>query len=118
VRANEPVIWDGEYINTDPAVIKSGLGKVDYQQKKLLIRQTGDRIVSAVDRNGLLVLNNIHVGIAKHNNVNLESLSEYLNSNEMCLYYQAVTLEANRPMAQTDLETLRELPLNSMFQRK
>ena len=117
VRANEPVIWDGEYINTDPAVIKSGLGKVDYQQKKVLIRQTGDRITAAVDTQGLAVLNNLHVGAARDKNLDLEKLSAYLNSEEMLFYYQAITMESGRAMAQTDLETLRELPMPEHFKK-
>lgn len=115
VRANEPVLWNGEYINTDPAMIKSGLGKVDYQQKKLLIRQTGDRITAAVDTRGLAVLNNLHIGAAKNNDLDLERLAAYLNSEEMLFYYQAITMESGRAMAQTDLETLRELPMPELF---
>lgn len=118
VRANEPVVWTGEYINTDPTVIKSGLGKVDYQQKKLLIRQTGDRITAAVDTQGLAVLNNLHVGAARDKNLDLEKLSAYLNSEEMLFYYQAITMESGRAMAQTDLETLRELPMPEFFRIK
>ena len=107
--------YQGKFINSDPAKIKSGLKKIDYSQPKILIRQTGDRIVSAVDRNGFLVLNNIHVGTAKRSDIDLERLSEYLNSSEMCFYYRAITLEEDRPMAQIDLETLRELPMKEFF---
>lgn len=117
VRANEPVIWQNEYINSDPSVIKSGLKKSIYNTGKILIRQTGDRIIAAVDRSGLLVLNNLHVAVAKTENLDLERLTEYLNSDEMLLYYQAVTMESNRPMAQIDLETLRELPLPEKFEK-
>ena len=44
---------------------------------------------------------------------NKETMSE-----EMRIYYQSVTLEANRPMDQLDLETLRELPLKDKFFRQ
>ena len=107
--------YQGKFINADPAKIKSGLKNIDYSKDKILIRQTGDRIVCAVDRRGLLVLNNIHVGIARNPAIDLERLSKYLNSSEMLEYYQAVTLEANRPMAQIDLETLKELPMKELF---
>ena len=115
ISVDGTVIYHGKFINCDPSMIKSGLKNIDYSKPKILIRQTGDRVISAVDRNGLVVLNNIHVGIAKQPGIDLERLSEYLNSNEMLTYYQAVTLEANRPMAQTDLETLRELPIKEYF---
>ena len=118
VRANEPVVWENEYINTDPAVIKSGLGKIDYRKQKLLIRQTGDRITAAVDTQGLAVLNNLHAGAAKDDKLDLERLASYLNSEEMLFYYQAITMECGRAMAQTDLETLRELPMPEYFKKK
>lgn len=118
VLPGKAVVWQGEYIDLDPEKIKSGLGKVDHREKKLLIRQTGDRIISGVDENGLWVFNNLHVGVSKSYPVDLEALSDYLNSEAMLLYYQAVTLESGRAMAQLDLEILRELPLKSDFRQK
>ena len=115
VVAGKILYGDCKYINCDPSAIKSGLGKVDYSQKKLLIRQTGDRIISAVDDRGLLVLNNLHIATAKNPSLDLERLSAYLNSSTMLKYYQSVTLEAHRAMAQIDLETLRELPMPEDF---
>ena len=117
IRTNEKIIWQHEYINCDPDLIKSGLGKIDYQQPKILIRQTGDRIIAAVDRDKLIVLNNVHAAVSKTDSLDLERLTAYLNSREMLLYYQAVTLENNRPMAQIDLETLRELPMKDFFRK-
>jgi len=117
VKANMPVIWQGKYINCHPNAVKSGLGKIDYSLNKILIRQTGDRIIAAVDYNKLLVMNNLHVGISKVENLDLERLTEYLNSSEMLFYYQAITLEKDRPLAQTDLETLRELPMKEFFRK-
>ena len=115
VKSNQPVVWQNEYINLDPQLIKSGLGKVDYDSEKILIRQTGDRIIAAVDRQKLAVLNNLHVGISKKPQLDLDKLVQYLNSDELNFYYQAVTMEFARPMAQVDLETLRELPLAEDF---
>ncbi|MBE6366936.1 MAG: hypothetical protein E7052_03380 [Lentisphaerae bacterium] len=115
IKSHGRVVWQGEYINCDPSAIKSGLGKIDYARKKLFIRQTGDRIISAVDNDGLLALNNVHVAVPENPNLDLERLCSYLNSPIMLKYYQAITLEANRAMAQIDLETLRELPLTENF---
>jgi hypothetical protein len=115
VKSNQPVIWQGEYINLDPELIKSGLKNIDYDSDKILIRQTGDRVIAAVDRNKLAVLNNLHVGISKKHNLDLDRLTAYLNSDELNFYYQAVTMESDRPLAQTDLETLRELPMPEDF---
>ncbi len=110
-----PVDWSSWYIHADPAVIKSGLGKIDYAREKIFFRQTGDRIVAAVDREGLLGLNNLHVGVPRCPGLDLDRLATYLNSDEMLFYYRAITLEEGRPLAQIDLETLRELPLPERF---
>ena len=91
--------------------VKSGIGKIDYDSDKILIRQTGDKIIAAVDYNKLVVLNNIHIAVSKVSSLDLECMSEYLNSDFLRRYYQAVTLESGRAMAQVDLETLRELPV-------
>ena len=110
------VKWQGKYIDLDPDKIKSGLSKVDYSAGKIFIRQTGDRIIAGIDRSGLAALNNLHIGTAKNAGLDLEKLVKYLNSNEVLRYYQSITLEKDRPMAQVDLETLRMLPVqNDLF---
>jgi tRNA1(Val) A37 N6-methylase TrmN6 len=111
LHSGEPVKWQGEYINVDPKAVKSGIGKIDYDSDKILIRQTGDKIIAAIDYNKLVVLNNIHIAVSKDPSLDLECMSEYLNSDPLRRYYQAVTLESGRAMAQLDLETLRELPV-------
>ena len=60
-------------------------------------------------------MNNLHVGISKKPQLDLDKLVQYLNSDELNFYYQTVTMEFARPMAQVDLETLRELPLAEDF---
>ena len=115
ITKNSHIVWRGKYINCAKEAIKSGLGKIDYALPKILIRQTGDRIIAAVDRNKFLVLNNLHVAVSKVPDLDLDRLTAYLNSEEMLFYYQAITLEKNRPLAQIDLETLRELPMKEFF---
>ncbi len=115
IPGNGKVIWDGNYICIDKNLIKSGLKKIDYDAEKIMIRQTGDRIIAGVDKDKLLALNNIHIGNKKLPNLDLERLANYLNSPEMVEYYQAITLESGRAMAQIDLETLRELPMKEFF---
>ena len=111
IPGNGKVLWDGMYINSDKDAIKSGISNVDYNSAKIMIRQTGDRIIAGVDYNNLLALNNIHIGNSQVPDLDLEELCSYLNSPEMVRYYQAITLESGRAMAQIDLETLRELPV-------
>ena len=102
---------DGYYILYDKNHIKSGYDCVDYFSEKLLMRQTGDCLICAIDRSGLLALNNVHVGNlldARHSLLYIEAL---MNSSLLNFYYRAISLETGRAMAQTDIETLETLPI-------
>ena len=92
-------------------VYKSGFDLQRYERPKLFLRQTGDQLVSARDRHGLLCLNNVHILASKTGPpIDLRFLCGLLLSETMQRYYQAIALEAGRPLAQVDLATVRTLP--------
>jgi len=105
------VIPDDYYILYDKKRIKSGYGNVDYFSNKILMRQTGDRLVCAFDSRGLLALNNVHVGNKIANKVDLRFVTALLNSQVLNVYYRTISLETGRVMAQTDIETVETLPI-------
>lgn len=78
---------------------------------KIFLRQTGDRLIAAIDRSGLYHLNNIHSLTSLQAGLSLEYLACVLNSRLMNYYYHTVTLEKGRSMAQVDIETVEKLPL-------
>ena len=104
---------DGEsfgWILVDPALIKSGLGRIDYQKPKLLLRQTGDELIAAADREGLFCFNNLHVGIPAPG-VPLEFLEGVLNSRLLTRLYRILAGEWKRTLPQVDIDLLRTLPV-------
>jgi len=105
------------YVHADPAVrrryIKSGHDLARYTPPKLLMRQTGDAPVVAWEDEGAFCLNNLHVvdpreGVGP---AQLRALLGLLNSTPMRVFYQAVTMERGRALAQTDIETIERLPV-------
>jgi len=92
-------------------IYKSGFDLDRYRGEKVLLRQTGDRLVAARDRSGLFCLNNVHIltaGVSPR--VDLRFLCGLLMSESVQRYYQIVALETGRPLAQVDLVTLQTLP--------
>jgi hypothetical protein len=103
--------WQGNFLLYDKDRIHSGYKCVDYFSKKIFLRQTGDKLICAIDNNGFLCLNNLHVGNLKDKKFKLEYLVILLNSQLLNFYYQSISLETGRTMAQTDIETIEQLPI-------
>ena len=78
---------------------------------KLLVRQTGDRIIATIDYKNYYHLNNLHSFNKTNSKLELEYLLAIINSKLMSGYYLLTTLEKGRTMAQTDIETLEKLPI-------
>ncbi|MCX7043957.1 MAG: Eco57I restriction-modification methylase domain-containing protein [Candidatus Sumerlaeota bacterium] len=109
--------WRGLYLNFDCAALKSGFKDARYDAPKLLLRQTGDRLIAAYDPDGLLCLNNVHVGMAREGAsvragdvCDPRLIAANLNSDLMHRYYQLISLEQSRAMAQTDIDVIESLP--------
>ena len=83
------------------------------ENPKILIRQTGDRIIATIDFQKLYHLNNLHSS-SPNNPKNIEFLKTLLtiiNSSILTWYYRKISLEEGRAMAQTDIETIEKLPI-------
>lgn len=106
------LVYQGDWLDVNPAKLnKGGWDAAVMAAPKIFLRQTGDRLVAAIDRSGLYHLNNIHSIATEKKHVSLEYLVCILNSRLMNFYYQTVTLEKGRSMAQVDIETVEKLPL-------
>jgi len=75
------------------------------------MRQTGDSLICAYDNNKLLALNNVHVGNLINSAFSLKFITALINSNLLNFYYKSLSLETGRAMAQTDIETIEDLPI-------
>lgn len=97
-----------------PVVYKSGFDLARYEGTKIFLRQTGDRLVAAVDRDGMLCLNNLHlVGSHAKPAIQPAVLAAMLLSGPVQRAYRISSLEASRPLAQVDLKIVGELPYPS-----
>jgi hypothetical protein len=106
------LVYQGDWLDVNPAKLnKGGWEAAIMTGPKILMRQTGDSLIAAIDRSGLYHLNNIHSMTVLQDGVSLEYLECILNSKLLNYYYHTVTLEKGRAMAQVDIETVEKLPL-------
>ena len=106
------VEWNGHYLHIAPECLYAGGWDPDVvEHPKILIRQTGCDLITAVDNDGLYHLNNLHSVSPLAAEPSLSYLCAALNSGLLNRYYHLISLERGRPMAQTDIETLELLPI-------
>lgn len=107
------VDYKGEYLCCEPKQIKSGgIDTVNYFSPKLFVRQTGDSIICAYDSNGLLALNNVHIGeMVPSTSLNIKVVCAILNSSAVDYFYTVTSLEKGRAMAQVDIDMLDVIPI-------
>jgi adenine-specific DNA-methyltransferase len=108
--------YAGNFINVDPVLLwGGGFDAGNIGRPKLLLRQTGDSLIAALDQDGYYHLNNIHSLSPRDRSPDtLKYLLALLNSELLNRYYHIVSLELGRAMAQTDIETLELLPVKQM----
>jgi hypothetical protein len=111
--------WQGHYLNTDrDNLFAGGHDASIIKSAKILVRQTGDRPIAALDRRGFYHLNNIH-SFAPAKNVagaDLSFLAGLINSSFWLYLYQLKSREAGRVLAQIDIEMLESMPLPASMQ--
>jgi type I restriction-modification system DNA methylase subunit len=85
---------------------------LNFFQQKIIVRQTSDIIISAVDYEGFLDFNNIHNIVLKSQEpISYEALSVILNSSLMDVYYTYLVPEKGRVFAEVKSVNLRKLPI-------
>ena len=103
--------YKGGYISFEKKRLKSGFKKAKYSEPKLFLRQTGDSIKAAYDENNLLCLNNLHVGNLINDRFDILYILAILNSRLINEYYNLISLETGRVLAQLDIETIEDIPI-------
>ena len=84
-----------------------------FTKPKILFRQTGDRIIAAVDRStGFYCINSVHVGLVKpEHHDQLDYLIGLLNSKLITFYYREISQEQGRVLAEVKPQRIRSLPI-------
>ena len=78
---------------------------------KIVIRQTGDSLVAAIDSNRYLCLNNMHVLVPKEKEVDLFFLLAVINSNLLNWYYHTLNPEVGEALAEVKKTNVAKLPI-------
>lgn len=107
------VTWKNDWLNIDPALLyKGGFDADVIDNPKILIRQTGDSLIAALDCDGLYHLNNVHsLSGRPASTLSLHFIDGLLNSRLWLYLYRLKTREQGRALAQIDIETLESMPL-------
>lgn len=92
-------------------IFKSGFDLERYRRPKVFLRQTGDRLIAALDRESYFCMNNLHlIGGRADFRVPPLLLVGLLMSEPIQRTYRIYALEGSRPLAQVDLKTVESLP--------
>nr|MBC8525777.1 N-6 DNA methylase [Candidatus Cloacimonadota bacterium] len=84
---------------------------LNFFQTKIMVRQTSDKIISAIDHNGQLSLNNVHNLVLRNDVLKYEVLVCILNSKLMNFYYNFLVPEKGRTFAEVKAVNLKRLPI-------
>lgn len=115
-------LWDGTWIHIEPPLLYAGgFDQHVIENPKILVRQTGDRIIAAIDRCGFYHLNNLHSFSSQKlkkpspngEKPDLNLIVSLMNSTLWRYIYRLKTREDGRPLAQIDIETIEEMPVPS-----
>jgi len=104
--------YAGRFLNIEPKLLWSGgWDPKVVSSKKLLLRRTGDSLVATYDDQAFYHLDNIHSIVSKVSDPPLKYILAILNSKLMNCYYQLISLESGRAMAQLDIDAIEQLPI-------
>jgi type I restriction-modification system DNA methylase subunit/predicted type IV restriction endonuclease len=82
---------------------------------KIVIRQTGDSLVAAIDANQHLCLNNMHVLVPTNKDVNLLFLLGVINSSLLNWYYHTLNPEVGEALAEVKKTNVARLPIKLLL---
>jgi len=98
------------YILHDPKLYKSGYDVTKYRKPKIFLNQTGCTLKACYDDQGFFCLNNLHIVYPVKENIDLHFYAALLNSRVLNFYYEVMSMEQGRALAQTDIDFLHQLP--------
>jgi len=84
------------------------------EEKKIIIRQTGDELISAIDTNKFYTTDSTHLILNDKNEQSLEFINAILNSKFMNYYHNLIVPERDRAYAQIRMINLEKLPIRKV----
>ncbi|HEY9790150.1 MAG TPA: N-6 DNA methylase [Candidatus Obscuribacterales bacterium] len=111
--------WRGHWLNIEPQLLfAGGFNQEVISNPKVLVRQTADQLIGAVDADGFYHLNNVH-SFAPHSKSILDAafFAALINSRFWLYLYRLKSREEKRALAQIDIEMVEAMPLPKPNQR-
>lgn len=106
--------WSGHFLNIEKSLLfAGGFDQRIISQPKVLVRQTADRLIGALDTGSLYHLNNVHAfaPIAAPSLDSAAFFAALINSRLWLYLYRLKSREEKRALAQIDIEMVECLPL-------
>lgn len=104
--------WNSLYIYFDEDKLYSNTNREMFETApKILMRQTGDSLIAAVDSEGIYSLKTTHLVIP--DNENTYYVCSCLNSRVLNWYYQQIVPERGRTFAEVKAVNIKKLPLHT-----
>jgi adenine-specific DNA-methyltransferase len=120
------VIWRDLWINYDPTLktkldlssLKTRQSKIDFALReariflnpKIIIRQTAETIIAAIDQDGYITRHSTHL-IIPNENTNIKVLLAILNSNVIDYYYRSLIPETGKVFPEVKIANIKKLPI-------
>ncbi|MCO8256747.1 N-6 DNA methylase [Haladaptatus sp. AB618] len=102
--------WNSLYIYFDEEELYSNTDRDMFEAApKILMRQTGDHLIAAVDSEGIYSLKTTHLVIPDE--INPYYIASCLNSNALNWYYQQIVPEQGRTFAEVKAVNVKQLPI-------
>jgi adenine-specific DNA-methyltransferase len=87
-------------------------------KEKIVIRQTGDSLIAALDTDQFVCMNNMHVIHSKSNEFNLKYILGLINSNLLNFYYHSLNPEKGEALAEVKKENVEKLVIKKASETK
>lgn len=118
--------WSGKWVNYNPNIVNrakgeyAGLGNPEYfNNKKIVVRRTGDYILAALDENGYYFSNNIFVCLPKRDsNLDMKYVLGILNSKLSTWFYRTIQPRKGKLFAELKINVLKQIPIKEISEDK
>jgi len=118
--------WSGKWVNYNPNIVDrkkgeyAGLGNPEYfDNKKIVVRRTGDYILAALDESGYYFSNNIFVCLPKGNsNLDMKYVLGILNSKLATWFYRTIQPRKGKLFAELKINILKQIPIKEISKDK
>lgn len=104
------ITFSSKYVLFDKELLWSNTNENKLRKNpKIVIRQTGDTLIAAIDQKGYLTMDTTH--ILFDTKIDIKYLLALLNSNLLNWFHKKITNEENRTFAEVKIVNLKRLPI-------